>query len=379
MIRILVGGDIYPAGNIRKAFINGKASEIFNDLLEEITAADLSIVNLECPLIIKEMPIIKAGPVLGASIQCLKGFVEANWKVINLANNHSFDQGADGLDKTIRTIKGAGLDVIGAGMNLNQAQTPLVKQIGGQRIVLYAMAEREFSIADQTTPGANPLDLMNFVNSIRLHKQQGLFIVLLHGGKEHYPYPTPEMIRRCRFMVDMGADAVICCHSHCPLPWEIYNGKPIIYGLGNLILEAHSQRPEQWYQGYLAKLTITDEGINFEPIPYCQSKDHPGAWKMNKAEHDNFLADMSIKNAKIGDYSFIEARWGDFCRQQRSVYLPMLFGYNRIMFKMRSVLFWLLHSKKDRLRALNLVQCETHQEVLNTIFKNEKRSGSHRL
>lgn len=375
MIRILVGGDIYPAGNIHEAFINGKATEIFNDLFEEITAADLSIVNLECPLITKGTPIIKAGPVLGASTQCFKGLVEANWKVMNLANNHSFDHGADGLSETIRTIKGAGLDVIGAGMNLNQAQTPLVKQIGSQRIVLYAMAEREFSIADQLTPGANPLDLINFVNSIRSYKQQGLFIVLLHGGKEHYPYPTPEMVRRCRFMVDMGADAVICCHAHCPLPWEIYNGKPIIYGLGNLIFEAHSKRSEQWYQGYLANLTITDERISFEPIPYVQSKDHPGARKMNKAERDNFLADMSIKNAKLGDYSFIEARWGDFCRQQRSVYLPMLFGYNRIMFKMRSVLLRLWHSKKDRLRALNLVQCETHQEVLNTIFKYEKRVG----
>ena len=61
------------------------------------------------------------------------------------------------------------------------------------------MAEREFSIADDKTPGANPLDLINFVNAIRQHKQQGIFIVLIHGGKEYYPYPSPEMVRTMPF------------------------------------------------------------------------------------------------------------------------------------------------------------------------------------
>ena len=146
----------------------------------------------------------------------------------NLANNHSFDHGAEGLRETIDTIQGAGLDVVGAGLDIEEAQTPLVTIINGQRIVIYSMAEHEYSIADSKTPGANPLDLINFVNAVRQYKQNGIFMVLIHGGSEHYPYPSPEMARRCRFMVDMGADAVICCHAHCPLPREIYNDRPAI-------------------------------------------------------------------------------------------------------------------------------------------------------
>ncbi|MDD5173237.1 MAG: CapA family protein, partial [Candidatus Omnitrophica bacterium] len=75
MIRILIGGDVCPMGRVQNAFIKGDADEIFHDLLEEITDADLSIVNLESPLVSKKTPIEKAGGiVLGASIKCINGF-----------------------------------------------------------------------------------------------------------------------------------------------------------------------------------------------------------------------------------------------------------------------------------------------------------------
>ena len=101
MINIIIGGDVCPIGKIEKEFAEGNAHEIFNDLSEDIESADLSIVNLECPLVSRESPIVKAGPVLGANVQCIKGFSAAKWNVLNLANNHSFDHGARGLQETI--------------------------------------------------------------------------------------------------------------------------------------------------------------------------------------------------------------------------------------------------------------------------------------
>lgn len=373
MVRIIIGGDICPMRGIQDAFIKGDALEIFHDLTEEIASADLSIVNLECPLIMQDTRITKVGGVLGASSECINGFAGAGWKVINLANNHSYDHGASGLQETIRSIETAGMSVVGAGMNIKEAQTPQIKQINSERFVIYAMAEREFSIADLSTPGANPLDLIGFVDAVRQYKQQGIFIVLLHGGKEYYPYPSPEMVRRCRFMVDMGADAVICCHSHCPQPWEIYCGRPIIYGLGNLIFEA-TKEPEVWYEGYMARLSIEAGRVQFEPLPYVQSKERHGARKMNQTEQKKFIAEMKIKNERVKDEIFIKSHWKDFCRQQRNTYLASLFGYNRLMFKMRSVLLRTLISKAGVIHSLHLVQCETHKEILDTIFEEERRA-----
>jgi poly-gamma-glutamate capsule biosynthesis protein CapA/YwtB (metallophosphatase superfamily) len=375
MIRIIVGGDICPAGAIQDAFIKGNAEAIFHDISEEISVADLSVVNLECPLISKHTPIVKAGDVMAASSECRNGFVAAGWDVLNLANNHSYDHGACGLRDTIHTLERAGLSIVGAGMNIAEAQRPFVTQISGQRIVLFAMAEHEFSEADEKTPGANPLDLINFVNAVRLYKLQGFFIVLVHGGQEYYPYPSPEMIRRCRFMVDMGADAVICCHTHCALPWEIHSNRPIIYGLGNLVFESPCKEPESWYEGYLARLTIEAGQVHFEAIPYTQFKNHQlGARMMDQDARNLFFADMNEKNSKVNDNAFISDKWLNHCRQQRHTYLASLFGYNRLIHRMRNLLLRTLYSKKDILRALHLVHCETHQEVLNTIFKEERSS-----
>lgn len=371
MIKILVGGDICPMGEIHNAFIGGKADEIFHDLLDEIVSADLSVANLECPLVSNETPIAKMA-VLGANIKCIEGFAVAKWDVLNLANNHSLDHGARGLRETIHTIEGAGLSVVGAGKNLEEAQKPIVKEINGERIVIYSMAEREFSIADEKAPGANPLDLINFVKAIRKHKEQSIFIVLIHGGKEYYPYPSPEMVRRCRFMVDMGADAVVCCHTHCPLPWETYADRPIVYGLGNLVFEPFHEPPTSWQEGYLAKLTIEDRHIRFEAIPYFQSKGSLGAKKMDKTASKRFLAEMEKKGNQIEDAVFLEAEWLKYCRNQRNDYLSSLFGYNKPMVKIRRLLLPLLHSRKTIHRALLLAQCETHQEVLNTIFRDER-------
>lgn len=360
-------------GSIQDAFIDGRADEIFHDLGQEINSAELAVVTLECPLVSLRTPIAKPGSILGADVRCVQGFVAAGWDIVNLANNHSYDHGTRGLRETIRAIKQAGLSVVGAGENLTEAQTPFVKEINGERIVVYSMAEREFSIADDNTPGANPLDLINFVNTIRQFKQHGIFIVLIHGGREYCSYPSPEMVRRCRFMVEMGADAVICSHAHCPMPWEIHAGRPIVYGLGNLVFEPLRKEPLTWGRGYLAKLTVDHGRVCFEAVPYFQSQDNLGAHKMDEADGRRFLADMERKSEELKDSAFLGKWWAEYCQQEKETYLAALFGYNRWMYKGRHLLLNTLYSRKDILRALLITQCETHHEILKTILKYEMR------
>ena len=108
MIRLVIGGDVCPMGSMESLFARGEAGALFHDLLQVIEQADLSIVNLECPLISTPAPIKKAGPVLGASKECIAGFVAAQWDVLNLANNHSFDHGLSGLRATMAAAEQAG-------------------------------------------------------------------------------------------------------------------------------------------------------------------------------------------------------------------------------------------------------------------------------
>lgn len=377
MVKILIGGDVCPMGSLEPLFVEGNAPAIFHDLLGHICSAQLSVVNLECPLVSQFTPINKAGgAILGAATACIRGFSAGKWHLLNLANNHSFDQGAGGLSETIQVIRQEGLSVVGAGCDIAEARTPFVTRIRKQRIVIYSMAEREYSIADETSAGANPLDLINLIEVIRQYKQDGVFIVLFHGGSD-CPYPSPETIRRCRFMVEMGADAVICSHPHRPLPWEIYRERPIVYGTGNFVFEELDNPlrapPPGWHEGYLAELTIDHSGINFSPIPYFQCRPVLGAKLMNAESAASFLTELQKRSSRLDDMEFIQLQWREHCKREREHYLSTLFGYNRYIRKIGRVLGYSLHSHEDVLRALLLSQCETHVELLNTIFREERR------
>ena len=130
MIDIVIGGDICPTDRNLHHFIKGDAKRIFNDLLDDFRRADLSIINLECPLITKSAPIQKAGPTLGAPSACIKGLKAAGIDVINLANNHIYDHGSQGLENTLKVCKDAGITTVGAGRNLREARKILIKKIG---------------------------------------------------------------------------------------------------------------------------------------------------------------------------------------------------------------------------------------------------------
>ncbi|MGI0009907.1 MAG: CapA family protein, partial [Nitrosopumilaceae archaeon] len=102
MINILIGGDVCPIGRNSPFFKMGDAANIFNDLLVEFQNADLSIVNLECPLINERTPLLKNGPVLGVESDCINGLKKAGIDVVNLANNHILDHGRAGLMNTLK-------------------------------------------------------------------------------------------------------------------------------------------------------------------------------------------------------------------------------------------------------------------------------------
>jgi len=121
MIKIIIGGDVCPINRNESYFKKGDAKSIFNDLLTGLKSADLSIVNLECPLIDKYTPIIKNGPTLGVSSKCINGIKKSGIKLVNLANNHILDHGWQGIKNTIEVCKKEGVDIIGAGKNQEEA------------------------------------------------------------------------------------------------------------------------------------------------------------------------------------------------------------------------------------------------------------------
>lgn len=98
-------------------------------------------------------------------------------------------------------------------------------------------------------------------------------IVLYHGGKEHYRYPSPYLQKVCRKLVDKGAGIVICQHSHCVGAMENWNGGTIIYGQGNFLFD-HS-KSEFWKTSLLIGLDLEKNiygkvVVNLAYYPLCK-------------------------------------------------------------------------------------------------------------
>ena len=166
-----------------------------------------------------------------------------------------------------RSAEGIRIGYVGAGDNISEACRPYIIGRNGIRVGIYACAEHEFSIAGPETPGANPFDPLDSLDHISALKSRcDYVIVLYHGGKEHYRYPSPYLQKVCRKMAQKGADLVICQHSHCIGCFEVYNGSALIYGQGNFIFDDNGD-DKCWQTSLLVRVSI-DERPDIDFIPY---------------------------------------------------------------------------------------------------------------
>ncbi len=241
-LSILIAGDMVPTKSNEDHFIKGDISSLLgNSMYETFQRADISSVNLECPLTSSETPIEKNGPNLRALPETIKGIKELNLTIVGLANNHILDYGEKGLSDTLSLLSENGIPCVGVGNNLKEAaQSIHVFEEKGWRIGFYACAEHEFSIASAESPGANPFDALvtgDIIKSLKADHKLDILIVLYHGGKEYYQYPSHGLQKVCRHLIEKGANLVVCQHSHCIGAYEHYLNGDIVYGQGNFIFD----------------------------------------------------------------------------------------------------------------------------------------------
>lgn len=374
MINILIAGDTCPIEDVEPYFINGDKKTILNGLYPLFDKSDFSLLNLECPLIRKKAPIVKDGPVLGVDVSCIKGIKNIGINAVNLSNNHILDHGEDGLKSTIEACNSAGVSFFGAGKNSLKASKPLIKKIKNKFFCFIGIAEHEFSIAQTNSYGANSIDVIDSLKVLKKYKKEVDFVIMLiHGGKEYYKYPTPNLQKLSRFFVSEGADAIICQHSHCVGTIENYNNRPIIYGQGNFIFESLKKKKSMWYEGMLVSLTFNNDKVSANYIPFKQSDGFLGAKRLNQQEEEIFLNSLYNRSKKIESTEFVDKQWKQKCKDEKYLYASRVRGHNRILrYLNKKIHFsdW-FYSKATKLTIRNVVECEVHREGLETLWRDK--------
>src|SRR5439155_7441162 len=377
---LLIGGDICPVGRNERPFAAGDAHAIFGDILPELEEADAVIANLECPLIVKATPAVKGGPVLGAPTDCVRGLQAAGIDVVNLANNHIMDHGAEGLESTMRVCADAGIATVGAGFSADGARKLLVQTAGNVRTGVLGIAEWEYSIAGGEVPGANGMDTVDLVRSLRACKVDCDFLlVLVHGGNEYFPYPRPGLLKLCRFLVEEGAQVVVCQQSHCVGTYEEYKNGLIVYGQGDFVFDHPGQHPVK--QGILVKICISRElTFSYEFVPFREGTGKNWVTWLDRRQSDAFLGDLADRSLALKSDEILRERWLKFCETNRNTYLSMVLGMGNTLRRFnRTGVITRFFYRRGALRTMgNVIRCESHREVLITLanedLERERRS-----
>lgn len=363
-VSVIVAGDICPNYRVKKILEAGGNIDCDSKLTQSIINADIAIANLEAPITEAINPIRKIGPHLSSDCRCLVEIKRLGFHLVTIANNHIKDYGEKGILDTIKACKDVGIDYVGGGDNLNNAALPYSITVKNKKVSVINCCEKEFSVADESHAGANALNPIKQYYSIKeAKKKSDIVIVIVHGGIEHYQYPTQRMIETYRFFIDSGADAVINHHQHCYSGYEVYNQKPIFYGLGNFCFDWKGRTGSIWNEGYLVAIDFADT-ITFKLIPYTQCDDAPCIKSMGMDERDRFDSKLSKINQIIQNKVSLQETFDNFAKNTEAYYKSIIGPWsNRYLLALnRRGLLPYYFPKKKWLLLRSVLFCESHFE-----------------
>ena len=270
-LTVTFAGDVLLDRGVRRVIEahGGDANCLFSSSVDSVfSESQLVVANLECPATSIVSPVFK-NFIFRGEPQWLDALKRHGITHLNLANNHSIDQGRDALLDTRDNIIKAGMIPIGAGANMQEAVQPVLIATKPRNVYVIASLrlalENYAYLPDKPCVSQESIDqLAQRISQLRTDDPQCCIIVSLHWGAEHMMRPAVQQVTQARRLIDAGADALICHHTHTMQSVEQYNGKPIYYSIGNFIFD---QSRDINSRACLVKLTITDTAVTAQTLP----------------------------------------------------------------------------------------------------------------
>ncbi|MEQ1604579.1 MAG: CapA family protein [Pyrinomonadaceae bacterium] len=262
-------GDIMLSRGVAKAILkSGTTNYPFEKLTEILLRSDLNFGNLESPVSGNDH-VLGEGLVFNARRDHATALAKYNFKIVNLANNHAFDQGLKGLLATRGFLDNLGVRHIGVGEDEGDAWRPAVLDVNGIKIAFIGASYASINDGGVVRkPNVARIEDQNrLAAAIQRAKIEDAdyIVVTMHAGIEYTREPEKGQIAFARAAVDVGADIVIGAHPHWVQTTEIYRGKPIFYSLGNFVFD---QRPEERRKGLILRIKLRGSELDeIEMLP----------------------------------------------------------------------------------------------------------------
>ena len=307
-VTMVFSGDIllssYVLNNYENSGMNGILSE---ELLSEMQNADITMVNEEFPFSTRGTQAQDKQFTFRVDPSYVKILQEMGIDVVTLANNHALDYGKEALSDTFETLDGAGIAYVGAGESKERAAEPYVVEMNGKTFGFLAASrvipEVSWNIDNQQPGMLCTYDSTQLCKAIQETKETCDYVVVyVHWGIERENTPQDYQRQLGKAYIDAGADMVIGSHPHVLQGIEYYNGKPIVYSLGNYIFN------QEIGSTVLLKATVSPENeTTLKLVPAyasgakTQKKDETGS-----AELYQFMEEISYGISVLEDGTVTE-------------------------------------------------------------------------
>ncbi|MEW2071572.1 CapA family protein [Streptomyces sp. NPDC007346] len=254
---LLASGDVLPHSSVidRAAADAGGRGYDFTPMLKGVapvvSRADLALCHMETvygkaggPY--TGYPSFKSPPEIATALRAT-GFDSCS-----TASNHTLDDGAEGVGRTLEALDAAGVRHAGSARSAAEAARPTILPAGpGKRAAKVAHLAYTYGTNDIPLPAGKPwtvnlIDERKIVAEAREARRAGADVVVLsaHWGTEWQDEPDAgqlelaERLTASRTGGRPDIDLIVGTHAHVPQAYEKVNDVWVVYGMGDQIAGA---------------------------------------------------------------------------------------------------------------------------------------------
>ncbi|MFH8240537.1 CapA family protein [Streptomyces sp. NPDC018321] len=295
---LVASGDVLPHDSIidRARFDAGGTGYDFRPMLARarpvVSGADLALCHMETVYgangDYSGYPLFKSPP------EVAKALAATGYDGCSTASNHSVDDGADGIRRTLDALDRAGVRHAGTARSEAEARTTTVLRAGRADVahLAYTLHTNGHPLPDGQPWAVDMIDEERIVTDSRAARESGadVVVVSLHWGTEWQDEPDQDQLTLARSLTAARAgdrpaiDLILGTHAHVPQAYEKVNGTWVVYGMGDQIagemINGDGERDPRGNQSSIGRFT-------FAP------PERPGErWRVTKAEFVPQLFDV---------------------------------------------------------------------------------------
>ena len=281
----VIAGDAMFDRNVWQRSKTAGFKSIFDNLGTRVfRGVDAAVLNLEGPVSENPIPGIETGGMsfnFQPEIPSVLKWIGVG--AVSLANNHTNNAGTSGFASTKKMLDKSGIKYFGLPEGYTEAS---VLRIDGE-VPISIIGIMTLENFDQAALEAK----------IKAEKAAGQFVIVYpHWGTEYAPKHSASQKQMAKGWITAGADLIVGSHPHVTQDFEIIDGKPVIYSLGNFVFDQFFS--EETQQGLVLAGTITKEKITLTFLPTKEKLVKPEL--MRGSEKTNKLKTILDINSELG-------------------------------------------------------------------------------